>query len=155
MRDGQCAPVWPLRALVWPIPPCTTSKSSAASVSAPACRRRSRVASHPMHRVLLTAAPPSALCTLRSTLSAVTASCSKISCTAPAAVGHLSFAFVCGSFTCVVSNRTAYEIETNQDRRHEHGGLKPHALNSITHPLTHSTSTRAKRTACTTRAVDE
>ena len=42
-----------------------------------------RVASHPMRRVLLTAAPPSALCTLRSTRSAVTASCSKISCTVP------------------------------------------------------------------------
>ena len=65
--DGQCAPEWPLRALVWPILPCTTSNSSAASVSALACPKRSRVATHPMRRVLLTAAPPPALCILRST----------------------------------------------------------------------------------------
>ena len=65
MPDGQCAPEWPLKALVWPILPCTTSNSSAASVSAEGCRRRSRVASHPMHRVPAAVAPPSALCTLR------------------------------------------------------------------------------------------
>ena len=143
--DGQCAPDWPLRALVWPILPCTTSNSSAASVSVPACWRRSRVANHPMRRVLLTAAPPTALCKLRSTCSVVAAGCSKISCTAPptapAALGHMSSAFVCGSCTCAVSNRAACGIETNWDCRHKHGGLKPHALNSITHSFTHSTST--------------
>ena len=159
MPDGQCAPDWPLRALFWPILPCTTSNSSAASVSAKGCQRRSRVASHPMHRVLLTAAPPSALCNFRSTCSAVAAGCSKISCTvplpAPAAVGHSSCAFVCGFCTCAVSSRTAYGIETNWGCRHEHGGLRPHALISITHSFTDSISTRAKRITCTTHAVDD
>ena len=159
MPDGQCAPEWPLRALVMPILPCTTSNSSAASVSAEGCRRRSRVASHPMRRVLQTAAPPSALCKFRSTCSAVAAGCSEISCTvpptAPAAVGHLSCAFVCGSCTCAVSNRAACGIETNWGCRHEHGALKRHAVNSITHSFTHSTSTQTKRISCTTHAVDD
>ena len=112
-----------------------------------------RLANTPVHHIELVRLPPSGLKAARRGRASRVIQCIEFqqpstTCTALSSAGP-----ALAQYQTVV--RAESEPTGIVATRHEHGGLKPHALNSITHSFTHSTSTRAKRVACTTRAMDD